>query len=94
MRSKFWHGMVLGTLAATALSAFIGPLNTPQKKPLVERGTEADAVLKGEEGLAAPGYLPGYRELGGDFAQEKAESGALDHHLLHGAAKDRVALGV
>jgi hypothetical protein len=38
MRSKFWHGMVLGTLAATVLSAFIG---SPQKKPLVERDTEA-----------------------------------------------------
>lgn len=41
MRSRFWNGVILGTLVASALSAFIGPLNQPQKKPLVESGTEA-----------------------------------------------------
>lgn len=44
MRSKFWYGMLLGTLATTAISAFIGPLNTPLKKPLVERSAEAVQV--------------------------------------------------
>ena len=41
MRNEFWHGVLIGSLAVTALSAFIGPLNQPQLKPLVERGAEA-----------------------------------------------------
>lgn len=40
MRRNFWHGLVFGTLAATALNVLLGP-QMIHKKPLVERGAQA-----------------------------------------------------
>ena len=49
MRSKFWQGLVWGSLLGTALGAVIGPMARPQKKPFVERST--DAVISTTRGL-------------------------------------------
>lgn len=41
MRSHFWRGIFLGSLAAAVLGAIVKPFVRPRKKPLVERGAEA-----------------------------------------------------
>ncbi|MBU2700915.1 hypothetical protein Ga0466249_002026 [Sporomusaceae bacterium BoRhaA] len=41
MRRNFWHGLVFGTLAATAFNVLLGPLQKIYKKPFVERGAQA-----------------------------------------------------
>jgi hypothetical protein len=49
MRSKFWKGLLWGGILGTALGAVIGPMTRPQKKPFVERST--DAVITTTRGL-------------------------------------------
>ncbi|VBB06026.1 Hypothetical protein LUCI_1237 [Lucifera butyrica] len=41
MRSKFWQGLMWGGILGTVVGAIIGPAARPQKKPLVERSTDA-----------------------------------------------------
>lgn len=43
MRSKFWQGLLWGSMMGTVLGAIMGPLMRPQRKPLMERGVEAVA---------------------------------------------------
>ncbi|HML87274.1 MAG TPA: hypothetical protein PKA28_02345 [Methylomusa anaerophila] len=41
MRSKFWQGLIWGSLVATALGAIIGPKAKAKRKPLLERSAAA-----------------------------------------------------
>lgn len=41
MRSKFWQGLLWGSVMGTMLGAIMGPLMKPQRKPLMERSVEA-----------------------------------------------------
>lgn len=48
MHSKFWHGVMFGTLVVTALATLMGPVARPARKPLVERGAEAIKCTAGD----------------------------------------------
>jgi hypothetical protein len=41
MRSRFWQGLIWGSLLGTVLGAIMRPMVQPQRKPLVERSADA-----------------------------------------------------
>jgi len=40
MQSKFWHGLIWGSLIGTVLGVIVSPITKPQKKPIAERSVE------------------------------------------------------
>lgn len=40
MQSKFWHGLIWGSLIGTFLGVIVSPMTKPQKKPIAERSVE------------------------------------------------------
>lgn len=41
MHSRFWQGLIWGSLLGTLVGAVMRPMMQPRRKPLVERSTEA-----------------------------------------------------